>query len=291
MTRELAATVILPTTGDRWELVRYSLDCIKKQTVEDIEILIIGDGVAERSRNYFAECTEGDSRIRFFDYPKHESRGEPHRHELLTNEARGSIIAYCCDRDLWFPHHLETLREALAYNDFVHTLPLRVSRSGQITLTMFVDLSEESHRRSLAREWSEELGIPLSLVAHSLEAYRRLPEGWATTPRGRLTDIHMWQKWLRQSSVRAATIPKPTVLYFNRGRNSGWPIDCRRDELAEWHARVQQPAGYLKCLEESYRVVYKQRVTLFHESRWGPVRLLVRLRDRWRRITSRKAAR
>ena len=38
--------------------------------------------------------------------------------------------------------------------------------------------------------------IGLTGVAHTLEAYRRLPHGWRTTPPEVPTDHYMWRQWL-----------------------------------------------------------------------------------------------
>lgn len=236
---EPEATILLPTTGDRWELVEMSLDCIRRQTIEDIQIFIVGDGVASTSVLKYKEWARDDSRIRFFDFPKHERRGEPYRHELLTSEARGHFVAYCCDRDLWFRHHLEALRDGLRTADFAQTLPMRVSPEGEIVVSRG-DYASPRQRESRK----------LSTVGHTLAAYHRLPEGWTTTPGSMATDVYMCGKFLSQPDIRAVTVPRTTLLYFKRGGHPGWPVDQRRDELRRWHPRTLGPEGYAQCLEE-----------------------------------------
>jgi hypothetical protein len=233
------ATILLPTTGDRWELVEMSLDCIRRQTIEDIQIFIVGDGVASSSKLKYQEWARDDSRLRFFDFPKHERRGEPYRHQLLTREATGHFVAYCCDRDLWFPHHLEELREGLQAADFAQTLVMNVSPAGKITV----------NRGDYAPPRERTVG-KFSSAGHTLAAYHRLPEGWTLTPDSIATDRFMWQKFLSHPDVRAVTVPRTTLLYFKRGDNPGWPVDQRRDELRLWHPRTFSMEGYSRCLEE-----------------------------------------
>lgn len=233
------ATILLPTTGERWELVEMSLDCIRRQTIEDVQIFIVGDGATPSSAAKYEAWARDDSRIRFFDFPKHERRGEPYRHALLTSEANGRFVAYCCDRDLWFPHHLEALREGLREADFAQTLPMRVSPEGRIEVSRG-DYSPPRQRESRK----------LSTVGHTLAAYHRLPEGWTTTPGKLATDVYMCGKFLSQPDVRAVTVPRATVLYFKRGGHPGWPVEQRRDELRRWHPRTLGPEGYAQCLEE-----------------------------------------
>ena len=278
------ATVILPTTGERWELVQFSLQCIRNQDVAGIEIFLVGDGVAPASRERYLGWQAEDPRVRFFDYPKHASRGEPYRHALLMREAAGRIVLYCCDRDLWFPHHVSTLAAALQGADFAHSLLFWVTAAGGIHARRLLDVGRARHRREFTKGPPRSPGIPLSAAGHTLEAYRRLPEGWTTTPGGQYTDLSMWQKFLRDPGVRAVTAPHPTLLYFNRGNHPGWPIAQRRDELQRWIEKTKDPAGYLECLEAWSADLYAQRAALVDERKYRPLRTLLavaeeRLRD------------
>ena len=59
-----------------------------------------------------AELTAADPRVRWFDNPKGPRHGELHRHAALQ-EARGEIVCYLCDDDLWLPDHVERMRALL----------------------------------------------------------------------------------------------------------------------------------------------------------------------------------
>ena len=52
-----------PPSGTRWRIAL-------RQSLGDIEILIVGDGVDDLTRSIIAELTRKDGRIRFFDFPK-----------------------------------------------------------------------------------------------------------------------------------------------------------------------------------------------------------------------------
>ena len=125
------ATVVLPT-HDHGSLLRLSLRTVQEQTVEDIEIFVIGDGVPDATRELVAEAAEGDPRIRFFDNPKGPRNGEIHRHASLA-EARGEIVCYQSDDDLWCPDQVAELRDLLAAADFAHTVSLSVATGGSMT--------------------------------------------------------------------------------------------------------------------------------------------------------------
>src|SRR6266540_3994777 len=49
-----------------------------------------------------------------------------------------------------------------------------------------------------------------------MDAYLRLPEGWATTPAGLPTDQAMWHKFLRQPWCRAKFLRWPILCIFLR---------------------------------------------------------------------------
>ena len=269
-----AATVLLPTSGDRAELVRLSLACILNQTIQNIEVFIIGDGVEGASRETIQEFVAQDNRVRFFDRPKCNSRGEPYRDEALQ-EAKGRIVAYSCDRDLWLPHHLETLDNALREVDFAHTLEFIVQMDGTIMTPRQLDLSKPRHRKAMQsrmRRFDPLMAPGLSCTGHTLEAYHRLPEGWTQTPPSHISDCYMWRKFGINSEITVRTIATPTLLYFSRKRFPGWPLDKRLAELKPWAERVKNdPALYPELLEASLKWIYFQRSDIL-DSYWIRVR-------------------
>jgi len=225
-------TIVLPTTKDRAPVLEPVLRHVQLQTLSDWELFIIGDGVSAETRDVVERWCREDSRIRFFDHPKHPRRGEPYRNEALA-QARGRNVAYLCDRDLWLYDHLETLALALEGADFVHARPLSIGPEGRLDYLLDVDLA--GYRRG---DPSQRQLPVMSSVAHSLASYRRLPFGWRTTPEGIYTDCYMWQQFLDEDWCRAQRSSWPTLLYFNRGSHPGWPSAQRGEELQRWHARL-----------------------------------------------------
>ncbi|HYA08203.1 MAG TPA: glycosyltransferase, partial [Gaiellaceae bacterium] len=82
----LAATVLIPTHDHGPTLLR-SVGSVLAQTVPELEVLVIGDGVPDVTRELMAKVTAGDERVRFFDHPKGPRHGELYRHAALQ-EAR-----------------------------------------------------------------------------------------------------------------------------------------------------------------------------------------------------------
>jgi glycosyltransferase involved in cell wall biosynthesis len=212
----IAATVLLPTTGDRGPLLPYSVGSVLAQTVQDFEVFIVGDGIDDSTRAAATRLCEQDARVRLFDFPKHSRRGEPHRHEILTTEARGELVAYICDRDLWLPGHLEEVALLLRDADFGYTLRIRIDERDAPFLYPLIELCDRRTRAHAVRSRIQAL-VSLSAAAHTLGAYRRLPHGWRTTPEAFPTDSYMWLQFLEQPWVTVASSAMPTVLAFTRG--------------------------------------------------------------------------
>ena len=128
-TNMVEATVIIPTIAGRGPLLPYSVGSVLAQTVGQIEVFLIGDGIGDEDRRIIEELQSQDARIRFFDHNKHEGRGEPNRHTALA-EALGRIVCYLCDRDLMLPNHIETMSALLETVDFAHTLISAIPQKG-----------------------------------------------------------------------------------------------------------------------------------------------------------------
>ena len=239
MSQELKATIILPTTSDRAPVLPLSVACVLAQELTEFELFIIGDGVDEATRQTIFQLATQDDRIRFFDHPKHARRGEVYRHAALQ-EARGEIVAYLCDRDLWFPNHLSTLYQHLQQFDFATVNLIDVHRSGKFSLRA------KPHHYGVVPNLTDaetRLGAhKLSSVGHTLAAYRRLPEGWRTTPAGVATDGYMWRQFIEHGGITMYNDPYPTYLYFKRGDHPGMPSAERAAELRRYVEITQEPA-------------------------------------------------
>lgn len=137
------ASILVPT-HNRATLAN-AIDAIQRQTVTDIEILIIGDGVSEVVRSLARKLAAGDPRVVFLDWPKMPGRGGRNR-DKAVHLARGERIFYCDDDDLFLPHHVETLGAALDDSECADTQAASVSLCG------YVQLALANHRRGLVRD-------------------------------------------------------------------------------------------------------------------------------------------
>jgi Glycosyl transferase family 2 len=242
-----AVSVLIPTHGGRAATLPFALASVQAQAFDDIEILIVGDGVDDSVRSTVERLQAADSRIRFFDFPKAPRNGESHRDGVLR-QARGRIVCYQADDDLWLPGHLQDMQAALEDADFAGAMHVNVEVDGRVR-GYFFDM-ERPEFRDLWVGWQAHPygpwasnGFGLAFGAHRLDAYFRLPEGWSTTPTGLATDQFMWTKFARQPWCRVRALQWPVSLHFPAPDRRDWTDQQRVDELARWTEIIARPDG------------------------------------------------
>jgi GalNAc5-diNAcBac-PP-undecaprenol beta-1,3-glucosyltransferase len=242
----LRASVLIPTHQHAATLP-LAVASVQAQCSDDMEILIVGDGVDDAIRAVVAGLQTEDSRIRFFDFPKGSSRGESHR-DVVLRQARGRIVCYQCDDDLWLPGHLQELEAALEAADFAGSMHADVSPEGRVR-GYFFDLERPEYKKPWLAwehnhfgEWASD-GFGLAFSAHRLDAYLRLPEGWSTTPAGYPTDQTMFMKFVREPWCKVKILPWPVSLHFPEVDRRSWTDRQRTDELSHWTKILKRPDG------------------------------------------------
>jgi glycosyltransferase involved in cell wall biosynthesis len=228
-------TVIVPT-HDHASTLDFAVGSVLTQTVTDLDVVVVGDGVGDDTREVVRELSS-DGRIRFLDVPKSPSRAEEIRHRVLT-ESRARYVCYLGDDDLMLPDHVETMVDLLSDADFAHPSPLMIRADGQLWPHP-IDL-----QRPECIAWQlqpQRNAISLTGVAHRVEAYKRLPFGWRAAPAGRYSDHFMWEQWFRNSSIRFVTGDRLTVLKLDSSDRKTMTPEQRRREIAEWKARADDP--------------------------------------------------
>lgn len=228
----LEATVLVPT-HNHGRLLTHSVRSALTQTVQRLEVWIVGDGVTDETRDVARSLLAADPRVRFHDLPKGPRLGEAYRHQLLLR-ANSRIVCYLSDDDLWLPDHLANMCELLNQHDFAHALPLEITPSGALNV-LLADLANPLYRRILLSGVNR---VGLSFAGHTLAFYRRLPHGWRTTPVGIPTDLYMWQQFLQQPDCRAISSTMPTVLNFPSPQRRQWDLADREKEMTSWANRL-----------------------------------------------------
>lgn len=254
----VVATVLIPTFN-HGPTLRQSVGSVLEQTVSDIEIFIVGDGVPDGTREIVADLMSQDERVRFFDNPKGPRTGEIHRHQALA-EARGEIVCYLSDDDLWLPDHVETMRDLLEEADYANALMLHLDAAGGLGVAP-LDLSYPGERQLVVMGRK---GTSLSSMTHTLEMYRRLPYGWRTTPDGIYTDYYMQQQFLGEASCRAVSSMRPTMLKFKSPDRAGWTLEQRVTELEAWRRKFADAAEREKFVYQVLDVLVREEVAMRH---------------------------
>ena len=227
-------TVILPTHNHA-TTIGYAIRSVLEQTLPDFDLVVIGDGVDDHTRDVVNELRQVDSRIRFEDHPKHPRHGEVIRHQVLS-EVSSPVVSYHGDDDLLLPEHLQEMVSLLEGRDFVHPQPIYVSEARTIDL-LPIDLADP--RWIIACLEPPRLSrISLTGATHTLEAYRRLPHGWRTTPPEWPTDQYMWAQFFEVPGLRAATGVRPTTLKLPQRSRAETTAEARGAEIAWWWERM-----------------------------------------------------
>jgi hypothetical protein len=250
------ATILIPTFRHA-ALLPHSIESALDQEGVSIELFVVGDGVEDATREVMARYAN-DDRVRFFDLPKGPRLGETHRHPLMS-EASGPIVTYLSDDDLLLRDHVATMVELLANADFAHPPSARFGADG--SLLFFPWDYSRAEFRDIARGRRGSIG--LTGVAHTMDAYRRLPYGWRTTPEGMPTDHWMWLQFMDLPAIRVVRGERLTYLTFPDPIFGKLPEAERAGQLAGWFRRSRE-GGFADELDDRLRVAVRLAAEDYH---------------------------
>ncbi len=233
------ASVLVPT-HDKPATLPLAVRSALRQTVEDLEVIIIGDGVTNEVRRA-VEPLLRDPRVRFLDLPKGPHHGEVHRHRAVL-DARSDAILYLCDDDLLLADHVADLLALLEDHDLVQCWNGRATPEGRVELYP-TDLADPVEIRQHLRPDHAYNRVSVTGTGHTRSAYVALDDPWETTPPGWSPDHYQWSKFMARPGFRGATSHRMTALQLpttTEGR-AGWTQAERLAELDRWWQLVQRP--------------------------------------------------
>lgn len=240
------ADVIVPT-HDHALLLPLAVASAQEQTVGEIRIVIIGDGVADDTRAAVSDLRRDDPRVVFHDLPKAGRTGETHR-EPIVRASEAQIVSYLADDDLLFPDHVETMLGLLADAELAHGAYGQLDADGELHCAAYSLAEPEWRAETLAGRGL----VGLTGLSHTTAAYRRLPHGWRATPPGIHTDQHMIRQFLEQDWCRVASTPVLTSVHLpSSGRRSMTP-EARFAELDALRRRAARPGGWAALRTEGW---------------------------------------
>ncbi|WP_459502340.1 glycosyltransferase family 2 protein [Bacillus sp. C1] len=246
-------TILVPTFN-HGRLLQYALNSILQQTYQEFEVFIICDGAVEEGRKIAWEYARKDRRFRVFDRPKGLRNGEAHRHEALQN-AKGQFVCYLGDDDLWFPDHLEHMKQALAKADFVHSRYVAVICEDKLK-TIQYSLEDDIIRKRMLKELFNIFGP--TIAGHRLDTYHRLPEGWNPGPDDVWSDLNMWRKFLQLDNIIFYTIPIVTALILPSPFRTNMTLEERETETLFWTNQICSSSfrSTLQCTFPTLPTIY-----------------------------------
>lgn len=231
--RAVRALVIIPT-HDHASTLDMAISSALEQTFSDLEIVVIGDGVGEDTRQVIKRALERDRRVSFVECPKTPSRAEPLRHRVIT-DSEATIVTYLGDDDLFLPDHLSRTVEALKDHDFCHPYPTFIGSDHNV-FCLPADIADPNCRAWHLRHQHNR--ISLTGAAHTMKLYRRLPFGWRAPPVGVWSDHYFFQDVLRIANLRAKTLPEATTIKTPAALTKEWSAEARRTALQSWWTRI-----------------------------------------------------
>ena len=234
------ASVLIPT-HDKHTTIGLAVDSVLRQTVRDLEVLLIGDGVTDALRAEIERLCATDARVRFLDLPKGPHHGERYRHDAIL-AAESDAIFYLCDDDLFLPDHVNDLLALLEDATFVQSLNGYCRPDGTVDF-FAADLANPTTIHLMLDERLGYNNASITGTAHSRAFYLEVDDRWDTTPAGQHPDHHQWRKLWRHPSYRGATSHRMTTVQLptsSDGRDR-WTPEQRHEELLRWYDLVTAP--------------------------------------------------
>jgi glycosyltransferase involved in cell wall biosynthesis len=236
-------SVIIPTRN-RPQLLARAIQSVINQTHRDIELLIVNDGgtdISDLIQSFH------DPRIIYLQHK--QSRGPSAARNSALKRAKGRYIAYLDDDDLYYPHHIATLFNALqgsvyhvAYSDGYYAA--NRWKNGSL-------ITGKKSGYSYEMQWPDVLTdnrLPIDSLMHTRLCIDRV--GLFDESLFCHEDWDLWIRFLKEFEF--FHIPEATVEYTlsNHGQSiSRWPgfflntmqiIHARYRDLAKQYPDLQQ---------------------------------------------------
>ena len=216
-------TIIVPTYN--WSAVLpFSIGSALDQSFTDFELIVVGDGCTDDSATVVAAT--GDPRVRWVNLPANNGHQSAPNNEGLR-QARGELIAYLGHDDLWLPHHLQCLVEAI---DAGADMAFGVTR--------LVRVAPEPGPTVVGGSYQPNIWVPPTSVLHR-KALTDRHGGWRDHRELRVDpEVDLWARF-HAAGARIDPVARLTAVKF--------PASLRRDvyrerpshEQAAWLARIR----------------------------------------------------
>ncbi len=250
-----AFSVAIPT-HDRRELVTLAVQSALAQTRPPLEVLVLADGCGDGT----ADALRGldDERVRVIELPKGPGYAYAHRNVALR-EARGDVVAWLGDDDLWFRDHLATVGEAWDADgaELVQASAVLVDEAGGLT-AMCSDWSVERFRAEALRGHNR---TPMAAVSHR-PAPALAIGGWDGALE-RCADMDLWRRMI-VAGARTRMCATPTILH-PRGSGREQTREQRIAQNEGLAAALGDPTAAARLRAEAVRAAQRELAAREHE--------------------------
>jgi glycosyltransferase involved in cell wall biosynthesis len=185
----LVSVVVL--TNNREVLLRETVQSILSQDLGDLELIVVDNESADGTARYMAGLA--DRRVRYFRNPNHGIVSV--NRNFGIRQARGALVAFCDDDDLWLPQKLSRQVQAMraapaAVLCFTNGVAFRKGEDHELAL---VSGKKRLLRRAFAGLLLENT-IPSCSVMARREALERVG---MFDESAELVAVEDWELWLR----------------------------------------------------------------------------------------------
>jgi glycosyltransferase involved in cell wall biosynthesis len=224
---------IVTATFNRSAVLALTLDAALRQTIADVELIVVGDGCTDDTPDVVENI--GDPRVRWINRPVNAGdQSAPNNDGVRL--ARGTYLAFLNHDDLWWPDHLERSIE-------------RLERSGgDLALSFAAVVGADGALKAQPLSASGRYQRHLTHPASTWVMRREVAD--AVGPWRPASRLFTWpsQDWLLRADRAGCEIVESqhlTVLLVPSGlRRGSYTQHAGADDHASWHAQlVADPDG------------------------------------------------
>lgn len=246
-------SVVIPTHNRRAHVL-LAIESALAQTRAALEVIVVADGCTDDTAQAISALD--DERIVLLDLPKAPGFGWENRNEALRL-ARGDVIAYLSDDDLWMPDHLQRVGELFDAEvaDLVQANACVIHPDGRLELSA-LDWRVPVYRQRFLS--NEENRTPSSAISH-VRGTAEAAGGWRTVKVD--GDADLWRRIVESGATTVATM-EATVLFF--GARRGTPEERAR-QAGDYMAKLRDPVELARLRAEISRVALQFEADTRHE--------------------------
>lgn len=255
---------VIIATFNRARLLAHAVESVRRQTLQDWELLVVGDGCTDESAAVVAAA--GDPRVQFINLPENAGEQSAPNNEGLRR-ARGQYVAFLNHDDMYFPDHLETAVRCLEDEraDFVWS-PLLVALPAD-------ERAEGPTFRLSGVPFGADYDPRIFVFASSWVCTRALVDGVGPWRAARELFVSPSQDWLFRAWRRGARMrvqPRPTVLAVPSSARAGSYLATGSAEHDRLAAAMRAEPGFRAAALASAALTGERDANTYRFGmRWG----------------------